>query len=114
MVAKWIAALAVWFVVSAAPAAATPQQDGLFLYNLGEAGLRYESATAVIIEGKRVCSELMAGIKPSDIAARVMRDNRVDKLSAARFVIIAVAIYCGPKPGDGPKRNFQNPRGIVL
>lgn len=98
----------------AAPAHATPQQDGQFLYGLGEAGLAYESATTVIVLAKEVCAALLAGAAPEQIVSQLDRGTALDRRGAVMFVALSVAAYCGHRPGDGPRRNFQHPRDIRL
>lgn len=84
-------------IVYAAPE--TPQQDGKFLFSLGEAGFGYESATDVIIAGHLVCDLLDHGGTVNDVVVELLRNTPLDRAYALKFAAISIANYCG-RHGD--------------
>lgn len=85
-------------LVHAAPPE-TPQQDGKFLFALGQAGFGYESATPVIVAGHTVCELLDAGGTVSQAAESIMGTTNLNRSWSLLFVHISIAAYCG-RHGD--------------
>lgn len=88
--------LCAW-IAHAAPE--TPQQDGKFLFSLGEAGFGYESATQVIIAGHLVCDLMDHGGTVNDVVGELLRNTPLDRAYALKFTAISIANYCG-RHGD--------------
>lgn len=82
-----------------AKAHATPQQDGRFLYALGQAGFAYESATPVIVTGHTVCDLLDAGGTIDQAAESIMGATDLTKPWSLKFVQISIQVFCG-RHGD--------------
>lgn len=77
----------------------TPQQDGRFLFTLGEVGIGYGDATQVIIAGHEVCNLLDAG-GTVDMAVDVLeRNTSLNRSWSMLFAQISIAAYCG-RHGD--------------
>ena len=77
----------------------TPQQDGKFLYTLGEVGIGYGDASMVIVAGHEVCNLLDAG-GPIELIIDVLdRTTQLGKRGALTFVRVSIAAYCG-RHGD--------------
>lgn len=89
------AVAAVAILAAAPPAAATPQQDGQFLYALGEVGIGYGSASAVIVAGHSVCDALDTGLPVADVVTIVDDSTGLERRGAYRFVAISIGTYCG-------------------
>ena len=77
----------------------TPQQDGKFLFALGEAGFGYESATPVIVAGHTVCELLDAGESVDQAVQTLMGNTNLTRPWALKFIAISVANFCG-RHGD--------------
>ena len=83
----------------------TPQQDGRFLFTLGEVGIGYGDATQVIIAGHEVCNLLDAG-GTVDMAVDVLeRNTSLNRSWSMLFAQISIRSYCG-RHGDAmrPRR----------
>ncbi|AER47617.1 hypothetical protein DS6A_63 [Mycobacterium phage DS6A] len=106
--------LAAVAIAAAGPAGATPQQDGTFLYLLGEAGFGYEQAGPVIVAGHTVCQARDAGMTPYQVAHVIASNTGLTVSEGWRFAAIAAGVYCGdkgwennphrPPTGDGPAK----------
>lgn len=102
-----IAALTIGIIVTftllcagiACSAPETPQQDGKFLFSLGEAGFGYDSATQVIIAGHLVCDLLDHGGTVDDVVTGLIRSTPLDRSYALKFTAISIANFCG-RHGD--------------
>lgn len=77
----------------------TPQQDGRFLFSLGEAGFGYDSATPVIVAGHTVCELLDAGESVDQAVQTLMGSTSLTRPWALKFIAISVANFCG-RHGD--------------
>lgn len=84
----------------ASESSATPQQDGAFLYALGEAGIGYEDSSVAIKAGKAVCRALDAGASPQDIVRSIDQSTQLNERGASLFVAISVAAFCQQSHGD--------------
>ena len=95
----------------------TPQQDGKFLFALGEAGFGYDSATPVIIAGHTVCELLDAGESVDQAVQTLMGNTNLTRPWALKFIAISVANFCG-RHGDAlrPHRGGSGQRnvGVIL
>ena len=77
----------------------TPQQDGKFLYTLGEVGIGYGDASQVIVAGHEVCNLLDAGGTIELVVDVLDRTTQLGKRGALTFARVSVAAYCG-RHGD--------------
>lgn len=95
---RWAIAVFAVFIFAAVVWAervdATPQQDGLFLFTLGQHGLVYENASAVIALGKEVCTELQAGTSVENLTELIDAGTGLDRQGAAVFISASVSVYC--------------------
>lgn len=91
----------------------TPQQDGKFLFTLGESGIGYGDATQVIIAGHEVCNLLDAGGTIELVIDILDRTTQLGKRGALVFARISVAAYCG-RHGDAlrPHRGGDGSRNV--
>lgn len=98
-------------IVYAAPE--TPQQDGRFLFSLGEAGFGYDSATQVIIAGHLVCDLMDHGGTVDDVVGILIRSTPLDRSFALKFTAISIANFCG-RHGDAlrPHRGGSGQRNV--
>ncbi|MDD7813718.1 DUF732 domain-containing protein [Mycobacterium sp. CSUR Q5927] len=79
------------------PAHATPQQDGIFLIAIGEAGIGYESSSVAILAAHEVCDALDAGRSFSWVIKRLTATTGLSQSAAARFATAAIHVYCGQR-----------------
>lgn len=92
----WVlAAAAIIGAAFGAKAHATPQQDGRFLYALGEVGIGYDSATTAIIAGHEVCELLDAGGSMQLVIDTLDHNTQLGPKGSLAFTRISVAVFCG-------------------
>lgn len=77
----------------------TPQQDGKFLFALGQAGFGYGNASQVIIAGHLVCNLLDAGGTVDQAVDTLVDTTNLDRSWSYLFATISIHSYCG-KHGD--------------
>lgn len=101
--------LCTW-IAHAAPE--TPQQDGRFLFSLGEHGISYGDATQVIVAGHEVCNLLDAGAGIELVVSTLDRTTQLGRRGAMVFAAISIANFCGwqgdalrPHKGGPGQRN---------
>lgn len=90
-----LAAAILAILICCPPAHATPQQDGIFLIAIGEAGIGYESSSVAIVAAHEVCTALDAGRTFAWITRRLTATTGLDQPAAARFATAAIRVYCG-------------------
>ena len=99
----WLTVSIITFVLLCAGIACampeTPQQDGKFLYTLGEVGIGYGDASMVIVAGHEVCNLLDAGGSLELVIDTLDRTTQLGKRGALTFVRVSIAAYCG-RHGD--------------
>lgn len=117
LVATILATFALLCVGIAYAAPETPQQDGKFLFTLGESGIGYGDATQVIVAGHEVCNLLDAGGSIGLVIDTLDRTTQLGKRGALTFARISVAVYYG-RHGDAlrPHRGGDATRtvGVIV
>lgn len=77
----------------------TPQQDGRFLFTLGEVGIGYGNASQAIVAGHEVCNLLDAGGSVDMVVDVLERTTSLDRSWSMLFARISIQAYCG-RHGD--------------
>lgn len=117
LIGSIIVTFAVLCTAIAHAAPETPQQDGKFLFALGQAGFGYESATPVIVAGHTVCELLDAGGTVNQAAESIMGATGLNRPWSLLFVRISIQAFCGrhgdalrPHQGGSGQRNV----GVIV
>lgn len=87
-------------IIASSRANATPQQDGRFLYQLGEVGITYGGDANTAIEaGHEVCQLL--DNNHLDVVIGVLEEHtQLGPLGSRVFAAISIQTYCATTHGD--------------
>lgn len=100
LVALTITTLTTLTILAAAIANATPQQDGRFLYQLGEVGITYGGDANTAIEAAHEVCQLLDN-NHLDVVIGVLEEHtQLGPLGSRVFAAISIQTYCATTHGD--------------